>query len=332
MLSALRRCFPEARLTLLVRRYAGAIVEHHPLVEEILWYDEGDRMVEWRAMRRVLREGRFDAAVVVYPTFRLAWIVFAAGIPLRVGTGYRLYSAFFNRRVYDHRKDARMHEVEYNLRLLEPLGCAAAGPPEFLLEVQAEAACSMRRILAQCGLGPEERLAVLHPGSGGSAREWSPEHFGRTGAILAEGGYRVVVTGTGSEREKAERVCKAGGGRPVSLAGRLTLPELTALLGTARLLVANSTGPVHLAAALGTPVVGLYPQHAPMSARRWGPWTDRKAVFVPRKDPVCRDCRGGRDSCPCMDSITPQEVAAAALRLLAGRAGSPAGSGKEGMS
>ena len=238
---------------------------------------------------------------------------------VRVGTGYRYYSFLFNRRVYTHRKTAERHEVEYNLDLLAPLGCAAvpAKPLDVPLDIPPAARERASMLLREAGV--TGRFVVVHPGSGGSAREWPLEHFGLLARRIIEGmNLAVVVTGTGGESARAEEVARGSPGRAVNLAGRLNVKELAALLQMSSLLVANSTGPLHVGVAVGTPVVGLFPQIPVMGPRRWGPYTDNARVLVPERPPDCDECAGGAGiSCACMASITVETAYAAAAELLA---------------
>lgn len=318
MLPVLRRCFPDAHIAMLLRRYTGGIIEGNPHVNELLWYDDGNTLLPFEEMRSTLRSRGFDVVIVGYPTLRLAWLMFRARIPMRVGTGYRYYSLLFNKRVFEHRKDAKRHEVEYNLNLLQELDCVPDSAPEFHLEIPVGAEARVRDILPSVGVDMEKEIVIVHPGSGGSAREWQASNFGKLGLKLAETrGSQIVVTGGAHEAKQVADVLRASHGRAVSLAGQLSLKELAALIRFSQLFVSNSTGPLHVAAALGVPVIGLYPQHTPMSARRWGPYTDRKAVFTPQKPLDCADCTGTRgEPCACMESITPEEVYHAAVRLL----------------
>lgn len=301
---------------MLLRRYTGAIIEGNPCVDNLIWYDDANGLIPFSEMRRTLRNERFDAAIVVYPTMRLAWLMFRSGIPLRLGTGYRSYSLLFNRRVYEHRKDARRHEVEYNLNLLADLGCAPSGPPAFSLAIAERTRERVRGILATAGVDPAKPFVIMHPGSGGSAREWKPENFGILASRLAaDRGLQVVVTGAAAEAEKTGRVVGSSSGAAISLAGLLDLRELAACIGMSSLFVSNSTGPIHVAAALGTPVVGLYPWQTAMSVRRWGPYTDRKVVLTPRTPSDCPEC-DGHSVCACMESISPDDVYTAVLSQL----------------
>jgi ADP-heptose:LPS heptosyltransferase len=213
---------------MLLKRYTGEIVEGNRYVDEIIWYDDGSTPVPFLQMRRILRAGMFDAAVVVYPRVRLALLVAASGIPLRIGTGYRYYSFLFNRRVYEHRKDARRHEVDYNIGLLKMLGCESTEEPEFSIHIPDAVHESVRRRVAELGA---ERIVVLHPGSGGSAREWPPEHFGQLGKRLAEdGNLSVIVTGIPDEEKIVSRVLEEMEGKGIPMVGTLSVKELSALL------------------------------------------------------------------------------------------------------
>jgi heptosyltransferase III len=316
MLPVLRSCFPDARISMLLRRYTGAIIEGNPYVDDLIWYDNTRGLLPFPEIRRTLRDRHFDVAIVVYPTIRLAWLMFRSGIPVRVGTGYRSYSVLFNRRVYEHRRDARRHEVEYNLNLLSELGCPASGPPQFSIRIAEAARARVRTMLAALGIDPANQLIVIHPGSGGSAREWSAEKFGEVAARLAaDPAVRCVVTGSRAEAEKVNRVVRSSRGTAISLAGLLEVKDLAALISMARLFVANSTGPIHAAAALNIPVVGLYPWQTAMSARRWGPFSEKKIVLSPMQPQECPEC-DGHSTCVCMESIRVDDVFAAARSLL----------------
>jgi heptosyltransferase-3 len=319
MLALLRSRYPDAYLGMLLSRYTGEIVRNHPHVNVLLWNDESGQPRPAGDIIREVREQNFDTAFLVHPTARLAWIMARAGIPVRIGTGYRYYSALLTHRVFDHRKDARHHELEYNLRLLsamDPSIRLEGVKPEFGIVLQPDAVRKVAASMLEKGVASGESFVVIHPGSGGSARNWPVERFGALGQRLAqECGVRIIVTGGRGEEGPVGSVTAAAGERVVSLCGALTLPELAALYARASLVVANSTGPLHLAAVLGTPVVGIYPQLTPMSPARWGPCTEKKRVLVPDASPDCRLCRNG-ERCTCLESITIDQVYEASCSFL----------------
>lgn len=320
LIDALRSAFPSPRISFLVRSYTKALVDGHEHVSTILTYDQSDGLKSFRLVLSEIRKERFDLAVVAYPRFRIALLMWLAGVPVRVGTGYRWYSFLFNRKVYEHRKTGAKHEFELNLSLLRALGSwdFSALRPRMSISRQALRAAVAER--QRLGLRDNEAFVILHPGSGGSARDWSPVNFGKLARELPKEGLKVVVTGAVSEENLVNAVIEhAGGGVLLSL-GRLNLQELSAFIQSASVFVSNSTGPLHIAAAVGTPVVGFYPPIVACRPERWGPVTDTKAVFVPDRQ-RCKRCKGGAcQGNECMDQIEVPQVMSAIHALLKSRA------------
>jgi heptosyltransferase-3 len=318
MLEVLRKNFPTAHIAVLVRKYTGELLEGNPNVDGVLIYDNGRAPLPFFHMAAALRKQHFDIVFITYPRFRLAWLTFWAGIPLRVGTGYRWYSFLFNRRIYVHRKVAAKHEAEYNIELLKAIGCDVSRPPFPRLAVSHQARESIRTRLQHFGISTEKPLVIVHPGSGRSARDWSLRNFGALGRklrLLPD--VQVVVTG-GSGEERLIRSVADMIGADTPVVNLLSLQEYAALASRCALLVANSTGPLHIAAAVGTPVIGLYPQVTAMSATRWAPYTDRKTIFTPKGKPDnCYACVRNGTECDCMNSIAVDDVFEAAKQYLA---------------
>jgi heptosyltransferase-3 len=310
---ALTSNFPNARVTMLVSSYTSTLVEG---IADTLLYNRDGKPRPFFEMLREIRNAHFDGVLVAFPQFRIALLLRFAGIPVRIGTGYRWYSLLFNKRIYEHRKTAEKHEAEYNLSLLQ--GLAYTGSPKLeakiiLSEKEKKTASDVRQSL---GISDADRLVLLHPGSGNSARDWRPEHFAQLAAELTKIGCQVVITGGKTEEALVHRVSHEAKNDVKHFISTLNLKEFAAFIQTAKLFVANSTGPLHIAAAVGTPVIGFYPPVRVMSPKRWGPLTDKKAIFVP--DPaLCPRCKGsecqGND---CMDQITVNQVMEAATKLL----------------
>ena len=194
MAQALKRLFPEARIAMLIRKYTTELVDENPYVDSFLLYDDGQAQTPFFRLTSMLRAERFDLVFHTHPRFRAALMTRLAGIPNRVGTGYRWYSWLFNRKVYEHRKDAKRHELEYNLNLLQAIGASvdpATVAPE--MRVTPESSRHVTSLLASLGVAPGERIVILHPGSGNSARDWHRTHFGALGAKLAALDRKSVV-------------------------------------------------------------------------------------------------------------------------------------------
>jgi heptosyltransferase III len=320
MFAILRCRYPDARLAFLGRRYVAGITSPHPCIDEHLWYDDGREEVPFYRMLREIRRHRFDAVFVVHPRPRLAWMMLLAGIPVRIGSGYRWYSWMFNRRVFSHRKTAARHELEYNLELLEKLDCRVPSPiePEFGIAIPETARAGANEILRRNGILEKEEYIVVHPSTGGSAREWPRTSLAELVRMLVRRRrVRVVMTGTAADIALHDALTGEAGEPLVSLAGQLSLVQLGAVLERGRILIVNSTGPLHLAAALGVPVLAFFPQIPVMGPGRWGPYTKRSRVLVPDRPADCRICRNdGGGSCACMESIRVADAFRAAEELL----------------
>lgn len=316
MISVLRATFPTARLSMLLREYTRELVEGVEGLDNILTYDRNGAVKLFFEMLGELRRERIDLVIVSYPTFRLAFLMFLAGIPTRVGTGYRWYSFLFNRRIFEHRKTAEKHELEYNLSMLRVLGCSIPSDPKIPLNLFQNDEERAWEIWSELELKEGDTVVVLHPGSGGSARDWPVHRFGELAKMFAQEECRIVVTGVKSEEALVKRVVEGAGECAKPLVGRTNLRTLAAFLRRCSLFVANSTGPLHIAAAVGVPGIGLYPPIRACSPERWGPWTKRKEVIVADAE-TCPRCYGGpcRGN-DCMEQITAERVYQAATRLL----------------
>ena len=205
-----------------------------------------------------------------------------------------------------HRVDDLLPEAERALSVAEAAG--------FTLPAGDDGALGVRRPLPEVSdLLPAPAPVVLHPGTSVPARAWPPERYADVARLLTESGHAVVVTGGPSERMLTRHV--AGDTDACDLGGRTTLPELAAVLDAAAVVVVGNTGPAHLAAAVGTPVVSLF---APtVRHEQWAPYRVRTALLGDQ-EAVCRDTRVTRcpfPGHPCLTSVGPEEVLHAVEQL-----------------
>jgi heptosyltransferase III len=312
-IEALKLLFPKARVAMLLNSYTANLVEG---AADVFIYNNETGLKPFFEMVSELRHTRFDAVVVAFPRFRIALLLWLAGIPVRIGSGYRWYSFLFNKRIFEHRKTVEKHEAEYNLSLLQGLGCAVPSIPEVKIVLSEQERTTASRIRTSLKISERERLVLLHPGSGGSARDWKPEHFAQLAAGLKDRGFSVVITGGNAEAKLVLNVAQNAGEGIKSFVSALSLKEFAAFIQTAALFVANSTGPLHLAAVVGTPVIGFYPPVHVMSPKRWGPLTEKKILFVPDLA-MCSRCAGGEcQGNDCMEQITVKKVLEASVKLI----------------
>lgn len=312
LLGALRRALPDAQLTLITRSYVEPLLYQCPVIDQAVYADRTPGGVA-----QALHEICPDAVFFPRPVMSEALAAFIRRIPLRVGSLYRLYSPLFSHKIPEHRSDARFHESEYNVRMakfvLQDMFPGQFSDEIFAPElvkpvIQPAAIESVRNILQSAGIPPDSRFVVIHPGSGGSSRVWPAANFADVAARFAACmEIPVIITGTAPETALCDFIAERS--RPsVNLCGRLSLAEMIALLNITGIMIANSTGTLHIAAALTTPVVGLYPNSPAISAKRWGPYSHNATVISPPDLPAPDGDR--------MELIGIEEVIEAALRWL----------------
>jgi lipopolysaccharide heptosyltransferase II len=266
------------------------------------------------AILQRLRDERFDAAAIftVFSQSALpaAYLCYLAGIPLRLAHCRENPYALLTDWVPDPEPASGVrHEVQRQLDLVASVGAHTANR-RLSLAVPEAARDTVRSLLA----GLKGPLVVIHPGATAASRRYPPEQFARAAdLVIEETGCQAIFTGDVAEADLVRSVQERMAHRSYSMVGRLDLAQLGALLGEADLLICNNTGPAHMAAALGTPVVDLYaltnPQHTP--------WQVPSRVLF--HDVPCRNCF--KSVCPqghhdCLKRVTPEAVASAAMELL----------------
>jgi ADP-heptose:LPS heptosyltransferase len=314
----LKQQYPGCRVVLIGRAYTAAVAAACPWVDEFLEFDAlvAAGKLSPATLLAALRAYAATAIIHVFPNKLLARLARQAGIPVRIGTRNRLFHWLTcNRLVALSRRHSPLHEAQLNLQLLAPLG--------YKQPLELPAVASLVRLQATVPLRPELRQlladrqpgqlnVILHPRSRGSAREWGLAHFGQLAKLLHAAGHRVFVSGTldeGAELAVANWFREHKKYLAANLTGQLELPEFIAFIAAADGLVAGSTGPLHLAAALGRHALGLYPPIKPMHPGRWGPLGPH-AEYLVFDRPDCQDCRTQPTDCTCIKAIEVATVAA----------------------
>lgn len=326
MLENLRRGLPKATIDLLVLPRVAPLFDEHPHVNRVLAWSATatwrDRLAQIRELRRV----KYELALLLPNSFRAAVQAWMIGAHARVGyatDGRRWLLTHpvppghvqpFRRRPAHTHKDA-MHQVDAYLGLIEALGIPVLERvPSLIPSPRAEAAAEL--LWTSYGLRAEEGVVGICPGAAsGPAKRWWPDRFAALAdRLMAEKGVRVVLFGNANEMALAEQIRARMTQHAVSFTGLDTLSSFMALATRCRVLVTNDAGCMHVAAAVGTPVVAIF---GPTDPRRTAPVTGSARVL--RRDLPCSPCF--RAVCPypdhpCMRLIEVEEVYEAVERML----------------
>jgi ADP-heptose:LPS heptosyltransferase len=274
-IAACKAACPSASIALLVQPALQPLLAPLPIIDRVMVMPSW-RACHWvvRAMRigSWLKSERFDAVVVAHPMKEWHVAVWWAGIPIRIGYD-RKWGRLLTHRIPDEKALGEHHEVEYNLKLLHPLGIEGVGSVRPELPVYPESARRIEQLFDSVGVAHMPILVAVHPWTSNPAKQWPLDRFRDLIHRLAQQpNVGVVVIGGTEEQTRAATLLAGRAGRIWDAVGQLSLTEVAACLRRVRVLVTNDSGPMHVAAAVGTPVVALFGTADPGShPRRWGP-------------------------------------------------------------
>jgi len=277
-LSSLRRSFPQAKITWLVRPEFAPILEGHPHLDEIMLFDRKALAKAWcrpAAFRQLtdligrLRRGRFDAVLDLQGLFRTASLAWLSGCKKRFGPVWRKECAhlFYTTTVLPRLE--WVHVIDTYRKLIEAMGGQDL-PVEFVLPPKPAAVASVQNLLTRQKIDLN-RYAVIVPGSAQVSKCWPADRFAALADRLASAhGLAVVATGGKSESPMIEQIQRLAKHPIINLAGQTSLPELVEVLRHAKLVVSNDTGPGHIGAALGRPLVMMFSWSNPLRVGPYG--------------------------------------------------------------
>lgn len=276
---ALKKAVPDRRITLLTSSVGKVVSEYIPEIDETIVFDtpwtKNDGNTSRESVNEIvdrLKEGKFDAAVIftVYSQNPLpsAMICYQAGIPNVAGycreNPYQLMTDWIpdQEPLYTIK-----HEVQRQMDLVRQLG-APSHDLSLSLKVDKNSISKTSFKLKSLGINPKDKIIIIHPGVSEVKRQYPVELFAEAARrITTELGYQVVLTGVESEKALTDYIQHFAGNKSFSIAGKVDMEEMIALTNISDLVISNNTGPVHIAAAVKTPVVVLYaltnPQHTP---------------------------------------------------------------------
>ncbi|MCP4580171.1 MAG: glycosyltransferase family 9 protein [candidate division Zixibacteria bacterium] len=300
----LKKFYPKLTIHYLVSGYNASVIKYARHIDDyMLISDSNGGRVGSAKLVELLESQSYNLAIFSKPGWLTSFACFLAGIPLRLGTSRRSYSFFFNERIEMSRRHSNMHEVDLNLMMLRAFGINSE-PGTIHPE--------LARIPGKLSTVPElnniNEYVIIHPGSMGSAPNWSFERYADLIGLLSEK-MQVVVTGQSNKSFELPD-------RAINLINKTDFDQLIEMISGAKLFISGSTGPMHIAAAFGTPVLGLFPNHPVMGPQRWAPRGKCVSYITPAKQNghICRIKDNG--SCDCMEGISMGDVYDKAFKMM----------------
>jgi lipopolysaccharide heptosyltransferase I len=277
-LSALRRSFPDAKISWFIRPEFAPLLDNHPHLDGIIHFNRKFLGKAWYNPRafgallsliRRLRRSKFDLVIDLQGLFRTAALAWLSGCKKRFGmTTAREFAHIF----YTHKlmqDQSCIHLVDYYLKIAQAVGASDLSV-EFILNTDRADVDSANRLLTEQQINPDN-YAVFVPGSAHSDKCWPIERFAALAdKISSKFGFSIVATGTKAEKNIIENLQRKTSVRLTNLAGLTNLCELTALIKAAKLVISNDTGPGHIAAVLGIPVVLIFGRSNPARVAPYG--------------------------------------------------------------
>ena len=295
--------FPGVKIAFLGKDYT------RPVIDTCIYIDEFILLEDFLKGNATIDGQLPDAIVHVFPVAAVAKKAKELGMRYRIGTSNRLYHWHTcNKLVRLSRKNSDLHEAQLNLKLLAPFGIETKRSTNELAAGFGFTRIQPLKPELLRLLEPGKYHLILHPKSQGSAREWGLNNFVNLINKLNPDQYQIFISGTAKERPLLDELFMRVGNKVTDITGRLDLYQFISFISRCDGLIANSTGPLHIAAALGIQAVGIYPPIRPMHPGRWAPIGNKATHIVAKKD--CSDCRKSPRNCQCISGIDPAAVVA----------------------
>lgn len=312
---AVRERYPKSYIACLLHPRCREVLEGNPRLNEIIIYDEeSSHRTIWGKLRLIaeLKRKRFDVAFLLHRSFTKALITALAGVKERIGYPTKHRDFLLTKAVEEPDED--IHKVEYFLDIARATGIMPSDPSYEFFVKDADRAF-IKDYLSENGLCDKDKLVVICPGGNWGPKRWPKENFAKLADALSEKfAVRIVISGAAKDIALAEEIKGMVKNSPIVACGRMTLKNLGALLERANLVIANDTGPMHIAVAVKARVIALF---GPTSPKITGPYGSGNYRVISRNescDTPCYDfsCTDNK----CMKSITVDEVLKAAIEML----------------
>lgn len=319
VIKAVREAYPDSHIAFMVRPYARDIVEGSPYLDEVIIYNkEGSEKGPAGNAKFILglRKRKFDMAIILHPTARAHIVTFLAGIPDRVGYDRKL-GWLLTKRIPHLKQLGLRHETDYALDMVRYIGIEPKAK-ELYMPISKESEGRINDIFERYGVKGSDKIVVINPSASCVSKRWSAERFAKVADKLVEGkNAKVIIISGQSDKNFGDNVANGMRQGRINLSGKTSIGDIASLLKRSSLFISNDSGPVHIACAVGTPVIAIFGRHdRGLSPLRWGPTGKRDIVL--HKDVGCGICLAHKCKYgfKCLKAVTVEDVLSAAESIL----------------
>jgi heptosyltransferase II len=311
---AIRKNFPNARISLMAKPWVAPVFENSPYIDQIMPYNFEGALRTIKAARMLEKYG-FDAAILLQNAFEAAWVAYLAKIPIRIGYDTDLRKVLLTHPVHRSSRILKLHQTHYYNEILKGVGLRIDGT-HLELYLSPKDHDSARKILKDSNIFETDFVVGINPSATyGSAKQWYPNRFAQVSDRLNKRfGSKTVIFGGPNDRELGAYIMKMMKTFAVDLSGKTTLKEAMAIIARCRLFLTNDSGLMHIAAALNVPQIAIF---GSTDFAATGPWNPRARIV--RSIVNCSPCL--KQQCPlghkeCMKKISVEKVLTTACDMI----------------
>jgi len=315
---AIRKGFPNARISILLKPWVSPVFEHSPHVDNLIIYDGDGRHKGNLGKLRLakdLRKYGFDAAILLQNAFEAALIAFLSGIPVRIGYNRDARQLLLTHAISCTNEIKKEHQTKYYLNILSGIGIDA-GDRDLYLRLSQQDRLRAEQILKKQGLSGDLKWVGINPSATfGPAKQWPIDRYARLADLIIEyTNARVIVFGGPQDRRLGKDISRKMRHRPIDLSGRTTLGEAMAMIERCALFITNDSGLMHAAAALDVPLIAIF---GSTNSTTTGPLSSKsRVVQVPMECSPCLKPECPRGHLNCMDKIDVDMIFDVAKEIL----------------
>ncbi|MDD5130190.1 MAG: lipopolysaccharide heptosyltransferase II [Candidatus Omnitrophica bacterium] len=320
VIKALRQKYPQAYISMMVSPYTREALEGNPDLDEVITFDKNIKNSKgWLATLKfagILRKKKFDLAIVLHPTKRVHLLVFLAGIPKRLGYDHK-FGFLLTDKIKHTKQYGEKHESEYALDLVRFLGVEPLDKSLYM-PIKQESEKWVEDLFAQAQIKNGDQILVIHPTASCHSRIWPAARYAQVAdRLIQKYGFKVVIVSGPGDVQKSQEVIKNMHSPALDLSGKTSISQLASLLKRCHLFISTDSGPMHVASALGIPVITIFGRsQAGLSPKRWGPLGEKSRILY--KTVGCTVClaHNCQKNFACLRATTVEDVLSAAELIL----------------